>query len=161
VLEEAARVRCDLGYPIIVSPFAHFVMTQAVLNVMGKERYATVPDEVRKYVLGYYGEIAGPIDPDLFDRIANGAEPTSARPGDLLEPGIRKVRRERGPFVSDDDLLLSAFYPDREYQALKAAGPIDTSYPLASTPLATLLTEVAFPRDIPSFHFIQRPRALA
>ena len=52
ILEEAARVRCDLGYPIIVSPFAQFVMTQAVLNVMGKERYATVPDEVRKYVLG-------------------------------------------------------------------------------------------------------------
>src|SRR5205814_9009970 len=74
VLEEAARVRCELGYPIIVRPFAHFVMTQAVLNVMGKERYGTVPDEVRKYVLGYYGEIAGPIDPNLYDRIANGAE---------------------------------------------------------------------------------------
>ena len=73
-------MRCDLGYPIIVSPFAQFVMTQAVLNVMGKERYATVPDEVRKYVLGYYGRNPRPIDPDLFDRIANGAEPTSARP---------------------------------------------------------------------------------
>ena len=111
VLEEAARVRCDLGYPIIVSPFAQFVMTQAVLNVMGKERYVTVPDEVRKYVLGYYGEIAGPIDPNLFDRITKGAEPTSARPGDLLDPGIPKIRRERGPFASDDDLLLAAFYP--------------------------------------------------
>jgi oxaloacetate decarboxylase (Na+ extruding) subunit alpha len=161
VLEEAARVRCDLGYPIIVSPFAQFVMTQAVLNVMGRERYATVPDEVRKYVLGYYGEIAGRIDPNLFDRITKGARPTSVRPGDLLEPGIPKIRRERGPFDSDDDLLLAAFYPDREYQALKAAGPIDTSYPLASTPLATLLKEVALRHDIRSFHFIQRPRALA
>ncbi len=111
VLEEAARVRHDLGYPIIVSPFAQFVMTQAVLNVMGKERYATVPDEVRKYVLGYYGEIAGPIDPNLYDRIAKGAAPTTARPGDLVEPGIPRVRRERGPFASDDDLLLAAFYP--------------------------------------------------
>jgi len=154
VLEEAARVRCDLGYPIIVSPFAQFVMTQAVLNVMSKERYATVPDEVRKYVLGYYGEIAGPIDPNLFDRITRGAEPTRARPGDLLEPGIPKVRRERGPFVSDDDLLLAAFYPQRECDALKAAGPIDTNYPLASTPLVTLLKEVAQRRDIRSFHLV-------
>ena len=97
VLEEAARVRCDLGYPIIVSPFAQFVMTQAVLNVMGKERYATVPDEVRKYVLGYYGEIAGPIDPNLFDRITKGAEPTTARPGDLLEPGIREAPARARP----------------------------------------------------------------
>jgi len=53
------------------------------------------------------------------------------------------------------------FVGGRRYQALKAAGPIDTSYPLASTPLATLLKEVALRRDIRSFHFIQRPRALA
>ena len=155
VLEEAARVRRDLGYPIIVSPFAQFVMTQAVLNVMSKERYATVPDEVRKYVLGYYGEIAGPIDPNLFDRITRGAEPTRARPGDLLEAGIPKIRRERGPFASNDDLLLAAFYPQREFDALKAAGPIDTTYSLASTPLVTLLKEIAQRRDIRSFHLVQ------
>ena len=156
VLEEAARVRCELGYPIIVSPFAQFVMTQAVLNVVGKERYAAVPDEVRKYVLGYYGEIAGPIEPNLYDRITKGAAPTSARPGDLLEPGIPRIRRERGLFASDDDLLLAAFYPEREYSALKAAVTIDTDYPLASTPLVTLLKEVARRRDIRSFHFVHR-----
>jgi oxaloacetate decarboxylase alpha subunit len=156
VLEEAARVRCELGYPIIVSPFAQFVMTQAVLNLMGKERYATVPDEVKKYVLGYYGEIAGPIDPNLYDRITNGAMPTSARPGDLLEPGIPKIRQERGPFASDDDLLLAAFYARREFDALKAAAPIKTNYPLASTPLVTLLKEIAQRRDIRSIHLVQQ-----
>ena len=154
-------MRHDLGYPIIVSPFAQFVMTQAVLNVMGKERYATVPDEVRKYVLGYYGEIAGPIDPNLFDRIAKGAEPTKARPGDLIEPGIPRVRRERGPFASDDDLLLAAFYSDGQYKALKAAGPIKTDYPLAATPLVTLLKEIALRPSIRSFHLIQRPQLAA
>ncbi len=161
VLEEAARVRHDLGYPIIVSPFAQFVMTQAVLNVMGKERYATVPDEVRKYVLGYYGEIAGPIDPNLFDRIAKGAAPTTARPGDLVEPGIPRLRRERGPFTSDDDLLLAAFYSDGQYKALKAAGPIKTDYPLASTPLITLLREIALRPSVRSFHLIKRPALAA
>jgi len=159
VLEEAARVRRDLGYPIIVSPFAQFVMTQAVLNVVGKERYATVPDEVRKYVLGYYGEIAGPIDANLYDRIANGAEPTSERPGDHLEPGIPRVQRERGPFASDDDLLLAAYYSDREYQSLKAAGSIKTKYPLASTPLLTLVKEITQRRDIRSFHYMKRAQA--
>jgi oxaloacetate decarboxylase alpha subunit len=159
ILEEAARVRCDLGYPIIVSPFAQFVMTQAVLNVMGKERYATVPDEVRKYVLGHYGEIAGPIEQNIFDRITKGAEPVKARPGDLLEPAIARLKRERGPFKSDDDLLLAAFYSDSEYKALKAAGPIKTDYPLASTPLLTLVKEIALRPDIKSFHFIQRKTA--
>lgn len=155
VLEESARVRCELGYPIIVSPFAQFVMTQAVLNVMGKERYVTVPDEVRKYVLGYYGEIAGPIDPNLYDRIANGAESAKGRPGDLLEPGIPKLQRERGPFGSDDDLLLAAFYPRSEFDALKAAGPITTDYPLGPTPLVTLVKEIAQRRDIRRFHFVR------
>jgi len=157
VLEEAARVRHDLGYPIIVSPFAQFVMTQAVLNVMGKERYAAVPDEVRKYVLGYYGEIAGPIEPNLYDCISKGAKPTTARPGDLMEPGIPRLRRERGSFTSDDDLLLAAFYSDREYKLLKAAGPISIDYPLASTPLITLMKEIALRPSIRSFHFIRRP----
>jgi oxaloacetate decarboxylase alpha subunit len=155
VLEESARVRCELGYPIIVSPFAQFVMTQAVLNVMGKERYGTVPDEVRKYVLGYYGEIAGSIDPNLYDRIANGAEPAKGRPGDQLEPAIPKLRRERGPFACDDDLLLAAFYSRSEFDALKAAGPIATEYPLGRTPLITLVKEIAQRRDIRSFHFVQ------
>ncbi len=159
ILEEAARVRRELGYPIIVSPFAQFVMTQAVLNVMGKERYATVPDEVRKYVLGHYGEIAGPVDQDVMDRVTNGAQPVSERPGALLEPGIERLRRERGPFASDDDLLLAAFYQDGEYRALKQAGPIDTRYPLASTPLKTLVGEIALRSDIRSFHFTQRGTA--
>jgi oxaloacetate decarboxylase alpha subunit len=156
ILEEAARVRRELGYPIIVSPFAQFVMTQAVLNVMGKERYAAVPDEVRKYAMGYYGEIAGPIDPDIYDRITKGAEPIKARPGDLLEPGIKRVRRERGPFRSDDDLLLAAYYADNEYKALKAEGPIKTEYPLASTPLETLVKEITLRSDIKSFSFSRR-----
>lgn len=156
ILEEAGHVRADLGYPIVVSPFAQFIITQAVLNVMGKERYATVPDEVRKYVLGHYGEIAGPIEPELYDRITNGAEPVSGRPAALLPPALPGVRRERGPFASDDDLLLACYYGEREYRALKEAGPIRTDYPLASTPLVTLIKEIAARRDIASFRLVQR-----
>lgn len=157
IMEEAARVRHDLGYPLIVSPFAQFVVTQAVLNVMGKERYAAVPDEVRKYVLGHYGKSPGPIDPDVYDRITGGAEPISGRPGALIPPALDRIRAQRGPFASDDDLLLAAFYADGEYKAVKAAGPIKTDYPLANTPLATLLKEVAARPDIKSFHFVHNP----
>ena len=81
----------------------------------------------------------------------------TARPGDLVEPGIPRIRRERGPFASDDDLLLAAFYSEGQYKALKAAGPIDTDYPLASTPLITLLKEIALRPGIRSFHLIKRP----
>jgi oxaloacetate decarboxylase alpha subunit len=156
ILEEAGHVRADLGYPIVVSPFAQFIMTQAVLNVMNKERYSAVPDEVRRYVRGGYGEIAGKIDPDLYDRITGGAEPITMRAGALIPPALERLRRERGPFASDDDLLLAAFYNHAEYDALKAAGPINTDYTLAQTPLLTLVKEVAARRDIRSFHFVER-----
>ncbi|MFQ5774863.1 MAG: pyruvate carboxylase subunit B [Kiloniellaceae bacterium] len=152
ILEEAGRVRADLGYPIVVSPFAQYIITQAVLNVMGKERYATVPDEVRRYVIGGYGEIAGRIDPDLYDRIARGAAPITERPGALVPPALERIRRDRGPFASDDDLLLAAFYTRPECDALKAAGRIDTDYALAETPLVTLVKEIAARPGIRSIH---------
>ncbi len=148
ILDEAGRVRADLGYPIVVSPFAQYIMTQAIMNVMGTERYATVPDEVRRYVLGGYGEIAGDIDPNLFDRIARGAEPVMERPGALVPPALDRLRSERGPFQSDDDLLLAAFYAPKEFDALKEAGPIDVASPLDGGPLPTLIREIVRRPDV-------------
>ena len=143
ILEEAARVRRELGYPIIVSPFAQFVVTQAVLNVIGGERYATVPEEVRRYALGYYGELAAPVDPEVLDRIVRNERPVTVRPGELLPPALERVRRDRGPFASDDDLLLAVFYNADQYGQLVAARPIRTEYPVATTPLLTLVKELA------------------
>lgn len=158
ILQEAGRVRADLGYPIVVSPFAQYIITQSVLNVMamdkGGERYDNVPDEIRLYTRGSYGEIAGLIDPDLYDKITCGQEPITERAGALLEPGLNRIHKKRGPFASDDDLLLAAFYDDTQYNALKNAGPIQTEYRLMRTPLLTLVKEVSKRKDIKSFHFI-------
>lgn len=159
ILEEAGQVRADLGYPIVVSPFAQYIVTQSVLNVMardkGKPRYESVPDEIRLYVRGGYGEIAGEIDPNLYDKITGGKEVITDRAGAFMEPGVERIRKSRGPFVSDDDLLLAAFYDPTQYAALKAAGSIDTEYRMASTPLLTLLKEIARRNDIKTFHFSQ------
>jgi oxaloacetate decarboxylase alpha subunit len=161
ILEEAARVRRDLGYPIVVSPFAQFVITQAVLNVVQGERYATVPDEVRKYALGYYGELAAPVDPQVLDRVAGREQPVTARPGDLLAPAVERVRRERGPFASDDDLLLAAFYSAEQYTSLVAARPIRTEYPVDRTPLLTLIQELALRRDVRKVTLVKKTPASA
>ncbi len=156
ILEEAGRVRADLGYPIVVSPFAQYIITQAVLNVMGmdqgRERYQTVPDEIRLYVRGGYGEIAGEIEANLYDRITRGAEAITERPGALVPPALGRLRKARGPFESDDDLLLAAFYDETQYGALKDAGPITTDYPLMETPLVTLIKGLAERPTIKSFH---------
>jgi oxaloacetate decarboxylase (Na+ extruding) subunit alpha len=159
ILDEAGRVRADLGYPIVVSPFAQYIVTQSVFNVMaldqGRERFDTVPDEIRLYVRGGYGEIAGEIEPNLYDKITRGAEPVTERPGALVAPALKDIRDARGPFASDDDLLLAAFYDETLYGALKDAGPINTDYPLMETPLLTLVKELAERPSITSFHFIQ------
>jgi oxaloacetate decarboxylase alpha subunit len=161
ILEEAARVRQELGYPIVVSPFAQFVITQAVLNTVQGERYATVPDEVRKYVLGYYGALAAPVDPNVLDRITGGEAPVTARPGDLLPPAVERVRRERGPFASDDDLLLAAFYNPEQYASLLVARPIRTEYPVDRTPLLTLLKELAARPDVRAVSLVKRSASVA
>ena len=156
ILEEAGHVRADLGYPIVVSPFAQYIITQAVLNVMGhnqgKPRYETVPDEVRLYVRGGYGEVVGDIDPNLYDKIVRGAEPITERPGAHVPMALDKLRSTRGPFASDDDLLLAAYYADREYSELKRAGPIrlDTDS-IGATPLTTLIKQLASRPSIRAF----------
>ncbi len=69
--------------------FSQFVGTQAVFNVIHGERYAIVPNEVKKYVLGYYGKLLGPVDPNVYDRIvANGAKdiPLEPKPLEPLFP---------------------------------------------------------------------------
>ncbi len=160
ILEEAGRVRADLGYPIVVSPFAQYIVTQSVLNIMamdrGRERFDVVPDEVRLYARGGYGQIAGEIDANLYDRLSRGADPVTERPGALVEPSLEKIRKNRGPFRSDDDLLLAIFYDETQCGALQEAGPIATDYPLFETPLLTLVKELADRPSIKGFHFIQK-----
>jgi oxaloacetate decarboxylase alpha subunit len=70
VLDEIARVRAELGYPIMVTPLSQVIGAQAVMNVVnGGERYRNVPDEVIRYVLGRFGTPPAPVDPGIRDRI--------------------------------------------------------------------------------------------
>jgi pyruvate/oxaloacetate carboxyltransferase len=111
ILEETARVREDLGYPILVSPFAQYIVTQAVLNVMQGERYKTIPDEVKLYLKGHYGKLAGKPSAEVMNR-ANVQYDPSRRPGELIEPALPGLRKKWGRSVSREQLSLHAFYPE-------------------------------------------------
>ena len=56
-----------------------------------------------------YGEIAGDIKPNLYDRITRGEAPIEDRPGALVPPALNAIRKSRGPFASDDALFLAVF----------------------------------------------------
>lgn len=149
ILEEMARVRADLGYPVVVSPFAQFMVTQATLNVVQGERYRTIPDEIRKYAAGCYGRPAGPMDPQFLDRALDGRAEVTDRPGAYLPPRLDFVRETRGPFRNDDDLLLATFYSDAVLAPMRRAEAARPDAPApAQNPLLFLIRELASRRDI-------------
>lgn len=118
LLLEVARVRAELAYPIMITPFAQFVGTQAVLNVMGGERYKVVPNEIKKYVLGYYGQLLAPIEPALREKIIeNGASDIPLTP-ESVEPALPALR-ERYPADDLDTLLLRAQFAGTQVDEMK------------------------------------------
>jgi oxaloacetate decarboxylase alpha subunit len=121
VLHECARIRAELGWPIMITPFSQLVGTQAVLNVVHGKRYAIVPDEVKKYALGYYGKLVAPVDPNVLDLIVeNGSKriPMTPSPMEPQVPGLRCTY----PHADDDELLLRAMFLGTQVDAMISAG---------------------------------------
>jgi oxaloacetate decarboxylase alpha subunit len=127
VLEECARVRKELGYPILITPFAQFVGTQAVLNVVHGERYKIVPNEVKKYALGYYGKLLAPVDPSALDRIISNGSSTIAMKPQPLAPAVAALRK-RYPDADDDERVLRFMYAGTQVDDMLAAGPMKLDY---------------------------------
>jgi oxaloacetate decarboxylase (Na+ extruding) subunit alpha len=117
VLAEIGRVRVELGSPIMVTPYPAIVSAQAVMNVLNNERYKVVPDEVKKYVCGYFGDLPLPVDANVKDRIiANGSKDVALEPP-VIEPVVPGLR-ERYKNIGDDELLLRYMYGDEKVNGL-------------------------------------------
>lgn len=141
LLQETARVRKELAFPIMITPFAQFVGTQAVMNVMTGERYKMVPNEVKKYALGYYGKLLAPIDPDVLDLIlANGASEIADAPP-AREPALPGLK-ERHPEESIDTLLLRAMFAGSQVDDMKQAAAEGGNVDELPHPLLNLLKEL-------------------
>ncbi|MET0281714.1 MAG: biotin carboxyl carrier protein [Steroidobacteraceae bacterium] len=147
VIEELARVREELGWPIVMTPFAQMTLTQAVMNVTGRERYAVIPDEVIRYALGRFGRPNVPIAAFVMDRIHAlprtrelAAEPAMAELGEL--------RRRIGAQLSDEEFLLRAVMPGVQVDAMQAAGPAPRHYHAVVQPLLRLLQGLALRHDL-------------
>lgn len=144
VLEEASRIRMDLGYPIMVTPFSQFVGVQATFNVIQGERYKTVPNELYLYALGHYGKPAGAIDENVLDRIIGSQDRGNVPQSLEFDAGIvAKFRQEHGPFRSDEELLLTLFYGDKEVKAMQNERKVFTGLSKLHSPLRALIEELA------------------
>jgi pyruvate carboxylase subunit B len=139
VMEEANRVRRELGYPPLVAPIRQVIATQAVYNVIGGDRYATVTQELKDYLQGLYGRPPVPADHELRRLVLGREEPITIRPADLLEPqvGISRAQvRKLGFEPTDDNVLIHLMFPSlaQEYFSGPPAPPADKSGPKPVTP---------------------------
>ncbi|HZO04853.1 MAG TPA: hypothetical protein VFB52_00555 [Solirubrobacterales bacterium] len=132
VLEEAIRVREELGWPIMATPFSQLVGIQALLNVVQGERYATIPDENLMYLAGWYGKPPGEVDQEVLDKAAataRGKEMIDA--GHAPQPSLKEIRAEYGENLSDEELLLRYLIAGTDVDDMYAAdNPIEPIYPI-------------------------------
>ena len=155
VLEEVSRVRAELGYPIMVTPFSQVIVTQAVMNVVAGERYSNVPDEVIRYVGGKFGKPTAPVDPNVLDRIL--AMPRAA---ELLAeqpmPELSELRRRFPAHIDDEELVLRVVMQQDQVDAMKTVPKSKRGYNPNSKPILALLKEIGRRSDL-SYFSLQKP----
>jgi len=147
VIDELGRVREELGWPIVMTPFAQIVLTLAVMNVTTRERYKVIPDEAIRYAIGRFGRPNVPIDANVMDRIDSlprtrelRAEPPMAQ--------LEELRRRIGPQLSDEEFLLRATMPAGQVDAMAAAKPAARHYDPTLRPAMSLIRQLTARRDL-------------
>jgi len=143
-LEEAAQVRAEFGYPIMVTPLSQFVGSQAAINVIVGERYKQVTDQTIEYAMGIWGkEGAAFMDENVKDKILN--RPRAKENADRPDPtdSLQDLRRKYGgQGVSDEELLLRFFTSKDDVDRMHAAGPARAYLPNGN-PLLNLVAELS------------------
>src|SRR2546422_1828254 len=132
VLAEIPRVREVLGFVPLVTPTSQIVGTQAVLNVLMKQRYKIISKEAAALLRGEYGATPAPVNTDLQKKVLNGKAAITCRPADLLEPEMQRLQeklqvlaREKNFNLAEnliEDVLTYALFPDAGLKFLENRG---------------------------------------
>ena len=116
VLNELERVRLEVGSPPLSAPVGQIVASQALVNVLGANRYGTIVDELRELVNGGFGRTPAPIDPALMRRVE-----LLGPGGDAPEIDMEALReRAAGLAASEEELLLLALFGDEAEPLLRS-----------------------------------------
>jgi len=112
VLSEVPRVRKDFGYPPLVTPTSQIVGTQAVMNVLGGERYKMVPKESKDLLAGRYGKLPAEVNEDVRKKCIGDTKVITHRFADDLPPELETLREEmREWYQKEEDVLSYAMFP--------------------------------------------------
>ena len=133
VLDETARVRREMGYPGMATPFSQLVGIQAVLNIVTGARYGTVPDEVVQYAAGFYGKTVAPIESDILDKIMSSSRAKKVLANPPQQPSLKDLKKQYKT-EDEDELIYRAFLPDADIKKMRTAGPVQKTFSLFSSP---------------------------
>ena len=114
VLAEVPVVRKDFGYPPLVTPTSQIVGTQAVMNVLGGEKYKMVPKESKDLLAGRYGKLPAPVNEDVRKKCIGDTPVITHRYADDLAPEMDQLREEvkaKGWYTCEEDVLSYALFP--------------------------------------------------
>jgi oxaloacetate decarboxylase alpha subunit len=146
-LDECGRVRAEFGYPIMVTPLAQFVGSQAAINVITGERYKEVTDQAIQYALGHWGKEAPAVmDANVKDKILGRARAKDWQKWSPPDLTLQEVRKKFGAAVSDEELVLRVIAGDPAVDAMLAAGA-PKEYLSVTQPLVRLIGEIAKRKD--------------
>lgn len=112
VLAEVPKVREDFGYPPLVTPTSQIVGSQAVMNVLGGERYKMVTKESKGLLRGEYGRLPAPVNEEVQKKVIGDDPVITHRPADDIPPELEKYREEiRDYYQQEEDVLSYALFP--------------------------------------------------
>lgn len=138
-MEEAARVRADFGYPIMVTPLSQIVGTQAAINVIVGERYRQVTDETIQYALGYWGKEAVQVmDPDVREKILGRSRAGELHAEEPPQMSLKEVRKKFGERLTDEELILRTYIDAEAVEIARRARPT-VEYLSSEQPLVQLI----------------------
>ena len=114
VLAEVPVVRKDFGYPPLVTPTSQIVGTQAVMNVLGGEKYKMVPKESKDLLAGRYGKLPAEVNEEVRKKCIGDTPVITHRYADDLAPEMDTLREEvkaKGWYTCEEDVLSYALFP--------------------------------------------------
>ena len=114
VLAEVPRIRAETGYPPLVTPTSQIVGTQAVMNILGGERYKMVGKEFRAMMRGEYGKLPAEdqVNEEVRRKCIGDDEVITCRPADLIPNEFDKLAEEIGDLARcEEDVLSYALFP--------------------------------------------------
>jgi oxaloacetate decarboxylase (Na+ extruding) subunit alpha len=126
---ECSRIRCELGRPPMLAPFARAIAEQAWRHLQGLPRYAELHPGVRRTIQQIYGSTPGSIEPRLARRVGRLAK---------LRPTSLKALRVQFPGMKDPALVLAQICGVSP-TSLPGPAPRESLDYVAATPIDALI----------------------